>query len=459
MFSSNLKRIRKEHNLSQEQLADKLGVSRQSVSKWESGSAYPEMDKVLQICKMFDLNIDELLNQDLKKIEESKQSKSNINKYIDDFLEFVSKTVDMFNSMDASQIIKCLFEQAIVIIILSILLGIITAVCGSFLDHILRIFTYNRILIGAFDIVRALIELIAFIFGIVIFLHIFKTRYLDYYEVTNDEKQDKKEEKEIKKETITLKKEKVVIRDPEHSNYKFISGILKALLICLKCFVGFVSIGFCFSLIGFVIALVVSLLFVKTGTIFIGTLLILVSCIVINLLILYIVYNFIVDKKNNLKITFISFITSLIVFGIGVGLCIISVKDFKYIEDLGTKDEKTIAMSDNLLIHPLWSDEINYIEEDRDDLKIVVEHSKANISDIKVTNEEENSIVYVNLKYKYYDNSTYEIKRFIDDVNNKKIVNYGIYKVTIYTSKNNIEKLKENYKKWNENNEMMDDEE
>lgn len=37
-FSENLKRIRKENNLSQEQLAEKVGVSRQSVSKWESRS-------------------------------------------------------------------------------------------------------------------------------------------------------------------------------------------------------------------------------------------------------------------------------------------------------------------------------------------------------------------------------------------------------------------------------------
>ena len=66
MLSENLKRIRKDNNLSQEQLAEKLGVSRQSVSKWENGEAYPEMDKVLQLCKMFNLNIDELLNQDIK---------------------------------------------------------------------------------------------------------------------------------------------------------------------------------------------------------------------------------------------------------------------------------------------------------------------------------------------------------------------------------------------------------
>ena len=82
-LSDNLKKIRKEHNLSQEALADKLGVSRQSVSKWESGAAYPEMDKVLQLCKMFDLNIDELLNQDIKAVKENKKNKVDVNKYID----------------------------------------------------------------------------------------------------------------------------------------------------------------------------------------------------------------------------------------------------------------------------------------------------------------------------------------------------------------------------------------
>ena len=51
-FANNLKKLRKDNNLSQEELALELGVSRQSVSKWESGQTYPEMDKVLQLCKM-----------------------------------------------------------------------------------------------------------------------------------------------------------------------------------------------------------------------------------------------------------------------------------------------------------------------------------------------------------------------------------------------------------------------
>ena len=98
-LSENLKKIRKDNNLSQEDLAEKLGVSRQSVSKWESGRAYPEMDKVLELCKLFNLNIDDLLNQDIKEIEKTKQSTSTINKYIDSFLSYISKTVNLFSSL------------------------------------------------------------------------------------------------------------------------------------------------------------------------------------------------------------------------------------------------------------------------------------------------------------------------------------------------------------------------
>lgn len=44
-FCDKLPKLRKQNNLSQELLADKLGVSRQAVSKWEQGSSYPDMEK------------------------------------------------------------------------------------------------------------------------------------------------------------------------------------------------------------------------------------------------------------------------------------------------------------------------------------------------------------------------------------------------------------------------------
>ena len=52
-FNEKLQKLRKEKKYSQEELADMLDVTRQSVSKWESGQTYPEMDKLLAICKIF----------------------------------------------------------------------------------------------------------------------------------------------------------------------------------------------------------------------------------------------------------------------------------------------------------------------------------------------------------------------------------------------------------------------
>ena len=53
--------LRSAANMSQETLADKLSVSRQSVSKWEMDQSLPQIDKVLQICEMFNISTDELL--------------------------------------------------------------------------------------------------------------------------------------------------------------------------------------------------------------------------------------------------------------------------------------------------------------------------------------------------------------------------------------------------------------
>ena len=64
-FGENLKSLRKNNNLSQEQLAEKVNVSRQSVSKWETGEAYPEMNNILELCKIFKCKINDLVNDSI----------------------------------------------------------------------------------------------------------------------------------------------------------------------------------------------------------------------------------------------------------------------------------------------------------------------------------------------------------------------------------------------------------
>lgn len=60
-FGKNLQSVRKLNHLSQEELAEMLGVSRQAVSKWEIGEGYPEIDKLLLLSKRFNISLDSLL--------------------------------------------------------------------------------------------------------------------------------------------------------------------------------------------------------------------------------------------------------------------------------------------------------------------------------------------------------------------------------------------------------------
>ena len=75
--------LRKERGLSQEALAEELGVSRQAISKWESGKAMPESDKLIVISEYFGVSLDYLLRDDVREsgpaaMNETKRRKEKI---------------------------------------------------------------------------------------------------------------------------------------------------------------------------------------------------------------------------------------------------------------------------------------------------------------------------------------------------------------------------------------------
>lgn len=68
-FGDNLRKLRKQKKISQEDLASKVGVSRQSVSKWENGEAYPEMNNILELCRIFNCHINDLVHENMSDID------------------------------------------------------------------------------------------------------------------------------------------------------------------------------------------------------------------------------------------------------------------------------------------------------------------------------------------------------------------------------------------------------
>ncbi len=71
MLSEKIRDLRKKAGLSQEELAEKLDVSRQAVSKWELGAAVPTADKLLEISDLFGVSLDHLMRDDPRDLDNS----------------------------------------------------------------------------------------------------------------------------------------------------------------------------------------------------------------------------------------------------------------------------------------------------------------------------------------------------------------------------------------------------
>ena len=104
-FADNLKKIRKSKNISQEELAEKVGVSRQSVSKWETSEAYPEMNNMLELCKIFKCNLGDLVNDNMVDLdsldEEVKMSVVKFKKEKQKQMKGISKVLSLIGKITA----------------------------------------------------------------------------------------------------------------------------------------------------------------------------------------------------------------------------------------------------------------------------------------------------------------------------------------------------------------------
>lgn len=451
-FSENIKRIRKENNLSQEQLAEEMGVSRQAISKWESGAAYPEMNKIVLLCEKFNLNIDDLLNKDIKEAKSEEESKKNINRYVDDFLKFITDSLNMFISMTFKSKVKCIVEQIIIAALLSL-----AGVCFYAL--------IDRVFYGIFSslpddfyysfnsIFESVYLLSAVIIGLTVLIHIFKIRYLDYYNSTkknplkenvsfaeSDYSDFEVDNDSDNKQYIDFgeNERKIIIRDPKHSEYGFINGLAKLFIKLFKAFLLILAVVLSFAFIADIAGFVFSFTLLKSGLLFVGLILCSASLgVIIGGLILAII-NFIFNRRNDKKKLVISFLVSLVVLGIGVGLLFVSSLQFKTVTGEKTTVKDTFEMYDNSYLIP---DDVEYIEKNTDNIELEYKFVKG----FKVsTYQNENGEIGLYIT----DEPLEEIREYILYLNNKEILKPESYMIdlTVYASKENIEKLKNNKK-------------
>ena len=464
-FGDKLIALRKKHGLSQEELAAKLNVSRQSVSKWESNNTYPETDKIIQICNIFDCSMDDLINDnitDLATIE--RKSKNNWNIVWDSLLEFISKTINLFSSMKFSSGLRCLIEMALIILIIAVSGIIITNILSYIVSSLVSFLPHSAHQIFT-AITNSIFELLWFILTVIIAVHIFKIRYLDYYDQLTQKEENKEEEidKKIqeskkKREGLKLKKEpNIIIRDPKHQPFAFLSVLSKIIIWFVKAFMIFMAMGFTLTLGLSVIVIVISLFLSKYSLIFIGVDISMIGAIILNVLILLAIIYFVINKKVPIKIFTILFFTSIFLCGIGIGVSLIGLKDIEIKEDVSDiiqskTFENHLLYEENMFFTNHYIHEYNYIIDNsiaENDIIINIDYDPRFTKIGHVISDE-----YGMVNYNFYYQSKSNIKdiyqMIIKDLKNNILRDYNFLyadTMTIKASQETINKLMSNLSK------------
>ena len=450
-FCDKLPKLRKENNLSQELLAEKLGLSRQAISKWESGSSYPDMEKMLEMCKILNCTLEDLLDDGaISNNQNSSNNKFNFTNYVHDFLNFVTKIYNMFCAMSFKDKIKCLLELTFIAFVLWILALLVFSIFDNVIFRLLldipHLGSYLNFLIGN------IFTIVLIVISVIIFIHLFKIRYLDYYVTVEDQNVNEKSlEKPIEnKQEFARKKEKVIIRDPKHSKFSFFELLANIVIIMLKFILILCAIPAIIIFVILITSLFMSIYHLKFGIIFLFIALALLGLSSLSYVILEFIYVFVISKKQNFKRLFIIIISGFILTGAGTGLAISTYFNFNECNSLPDefKEENIVSldMRENTVI--LNNHLVYKIDNKVDDLKI---SSKNSLVNINVLTTEENN--YETFDVWQYLDSEKMIELLYNDLKNKTKRDYNNFNddtLTVTLSKENYNKLLENYNNYSD---------
>lgn len=452
-FGENLQKLRKERGISQEQLAEQLGVTRQSVSKWESGASYPEMDKIVAICNIFHCDMDVLINKDITEERDKKDASKVVKVGFKNIADYIKKTIYLFEHQSFKDIIKMIAQVMIIICVIlcfSIPFMLFKEMVVSLFytgDNWFSIFFsrfWNFIFNASYGIL-----------AIATFLYIFKVKFLDGEEIVIEEVNESLDtiDDDNSQDTVKDNKKKKVIKVKRTEGFSLLDLLSKAITLCLKVFLLFLLIPAIIGVIMLIIAFVLLVILIFRGVFLVGPIFIALGIIVFCLIVIELILDFIFNLRFSRRRVIITIISSVVVSAVGLGLSIWYFLNLNVVNDVPNNfkqetQEEVYMMNDELLIQYGW----NYI-------KFVEDESMTNQVRVRIDYypdytaaelEKEDNEIFIN-----YDTiNSIGINEVTDSIINNlkknKLYTYdklGTVSMTITSSKNNIEKLKENYNK------------
>ncbi|HOF79312.1 MAG TPA: helix-turn-helix transcriptional regulator [Candidatus Dojkabacteria bacterium] len=454
-FHKNLEYLRKEKNISQEDLAFKLGVSRQAVLKWESGAAYPETAKMIAMCKIFDCTLDELINEDMAELKKNAKRSYTFNDLLDEVTNILDRTSRMFDSMNRRSILRFLFEMFLFFLFFILLLNIP-------LNYIFRLGDEVLINIPG-DVAQLFISIWHLVTGVVYivvavasFVYIYKIRFLDKFEEAKeiDSKEAEKEnETSVKQEIKKDEDRKVEIKKYDFGIFTFLGKIA---LFFIKSFVLFISLPIIiFLLFCTVVGVVVGIVLMFNRVFFVGVVICLLSVIAFAVGLLNIIYNnFIVNHRSNWQKLFIVFIVSIVGLGVGAGISVFEFSKMTISSEAPVHVKSSVKVETFQMQEDMYlSNRVYYYVVDNtlgDLVKVEVTYYDVLTEDVIIQSYDNPSYIQITTKSKQSVNLGQLYNILIEDLKNRRLSNYtalGQYKFKVYASEENIGKLQRNLEK------------
>ena len=405
--------------------------------KIESGVA--EEDAVSSFGSIEELS-KELLSAYKVKVKEEKEDP--IGNFASKVLHTIDKLIDTLSKKSPKEIVKFVVEIFILLVMIG-LLHIPVSMLVSLGKDVFYILSspLNRFF---FTIWRFVLEFAYFILSIILFIRIFDARYLKNGEEKKEKKVHNMKKEEVHKEETREVQSVGAISTISELLVKICVFFLKFMAICIL---------FCISfyLIGMAIVLVLCIYLLIHGVMYFGFYLVMIALFLLGLIFFWILFNFVLDRKNNGMKMFLSLAVSFVLLGVGCGIAAIEVAETEFINS-PPSDIATETLTEELTM-------------DEDTIFI------GNISDYVVDNSMETVLV----EYRYYPIGTtmstritknddfvyldwdleniYLKREFLDhmirDLSEKKVYNYYIEPTIVITAnEKNIELIRENRQKY-----------
>ena len=453
-FGENLQKLRKEKGFSQEQLAEKLGVTRQSVSKWESGASYPEMDKIVSLCNMFHCDLDVLINKDVTEERQRKDASSIVKSLFQGATDYVKKTIYLFEHKSIKELIKICSQ--IIIIVLVIL-------CFSIPFMLLKEIVVDLFYTGDNWFSLFFSKFWGFLFNasyailaIITFLYIFKVKFLDGEEIIVEEvEEDSSEDKEEESHASLENKKTKVVRVKHHNDFSLLDLFSKAITVCIKGILLFMLIPAVVGVIMLIIGLVLLIVLIFKGLLLMGPILFVLGISVFSIVVIELILDFIFNLNFSKRRVIITILSSIVVSAIGLGLSIWYFLNLNIVSDVPSRFksatvEEDYTMNDNFFVYyyDYGYTKFVYDESYSDKVRVRVDYYPLT-NDVSLAQDDDG--VYLDFDVVRGVNLKEITDSVIDDLKNGEIHTYDKLNqvtMTITSSKANIDKMKDNYQKY-----------